>query len=79
MLKKLSPIGLELGRKLKEVYDDKSFVVSILSIADTENDRRKLIDFIDSNQNADIDSITILAMNLRRVREGHKPYAFRDD
>ncbi len=78
MAKKLSETGLELGQKLKSIYNEKSFVVSILSISDNDEDRKKVLEYINSTPNADIDDITLFAVNLRRKRDGHEPFILDD-
>lgn len=76
MTKTPSKVCIELGKKLKSVYDDKGFVVSILSIVNTDEDRRALIDFIDKTPGVDIGPITTKATNLRRKRDGVPEYKF---
>ena len=70
MPNKPSELALTLGKKLKEVFDDQGFVVSILSIADTDELRRKVMGFMGSNPEADIEDITLFAVNLRNARDG---------
>lgn len=78
MPKKLSEVGLELGQKLKNIYNEKSFVVSILSISDNDEDRKKVVEYINSTPDADIDDITLFAVNLRRERDGYDPFGVND-
>lgn len=78
MSKEIPELGLELCEKVKSVYNDKNFVIGILGVANHVDDRRKLIEFIDAGEGVDISSVTALATNLRRVRDGVPPYQFKD-
>lgn len=67
-------IGLELGRRLKRISDDKDFVADILSVAEHPDDRQALINYIDSTPDAAISDVTWKAYVLRCTRDGEPIY-----
>lgn len=54
----------QLCRKLKKIYDDKSFVISILTYVDTEKNMKAMLHFIDTDDSIDSDKITLYALEL---------------
>lgn len=57
-----------LGKKLKSIYDNKEFIIEVLSNADNPEDQQTIIDFIDAGEDVDDETISVLAMDLADAR-----------
>lgn len=60
----MSDLAVELGKKLKSVYDNDDFITAVLSYADNEVDRRSVIEFIDNGEDVTDENVLIFAMEL---------------
>lgn len=60
----MSDLAVELGKKLKSVYDNDNFITAVLSYADNEVDRRSVIEFIDNGEDVTDENVLIFAMEL---------------
>ena len=67
-------IGLELGRRLKRISDDKDFVVGVLSVADHPDDRKALLEYIDSNPEVTTSDVVWKTYVMRCTRDGEPIY-----
>lgn len=60
----MSDLAVELGKKLKSVYDNDNFITAVLSYADNEVDQRSVIEFIDNGEDLTDENVLIFAMEL---------------
>lgn len=60
----MSDLAVELGKKLKSVYDNDNFITAVLSYADNEADRRSVIEFINNGKDVTDENVLIFAMEL---------------
>lgn len=63
---KISDLTNELLMRLKNIYDDRDYIIGVLSIASREDDKQKLIDFIDAGEDVDYETVTVMAIELSR-------------
>lgn len=60
----MSDLAVELGKKLKSVYDNDNFITAVLSYADNEADQKSVIEFIDNGEDVTDENVLIFAMEL---------------
>ena len=60
----MSDLAVELGKKLKSVYDNDNFITAVLSYADNEADQSSVIEFIDNGEDVTDENVLIFAMEL---------------
>lgn len=60
----MSDLAVELGKKLKSVYNNDDFITAVLSYADNEADQRSVIEFIDNREDVTDENVLIFAMEL---------------
>lgn len=58
----MKSIKRQLFEKLRELYNDKDFVVGVISNAGTEENYRKIIDFIDAGESVSVESVIALSV-----------------
>jgi hypothetical protein len=64
MKSKPSKVTEELIQRLRKIYDDRDFILGILTYADNDTDRQKIIDFIDAGIDVDDETVSVLAIEL---------------
>lgn len=69
--------AIELGKRLKKIHDNKAFVLGVVDVTKTDEDREKLIEFIDRGENVNITSVSEMAYHLRCERDGIPKYQFK--
>jgi hypothetical protein len=62
----------ELIHRLRKIYDDQEFVLAILTYADNDIDRQKIIDFIDAGIDVDDETVSVLAIELDNNHDSQK-------
>jgi len=60
----MSDLAVELGKKLKSVYNNDNFITAVLSYADNEVDQKSIIEFIDKGEDVTDETVLIFAMEL---------------
>lgn len=60
----MSDLAVELGKKLKSVYNNDNFITAVLSYADNEVDQKSIIEFIDNEEDVTDETVLIFAMEL---------------
>lgn len=60
-----------LLEKLKAIYDDKDFIVGIFSNADNQDDRQRIVDYIDAGEEVTVENLLLLSVFLDNKR--HHP------
>lgn len=67
----LSELQKSLIKKLRMIYDNDNFILGVLcDVWYSEEDQQAVIDFIDAGEDVDEETVTVLALNLRDIREG---------
>lgn len=66
----ISDTAIEFASKLRDVWDDREFVIGMLAIATHDDDKRAIIEFIDEGVDVNPETITVLALNLDDKRNG---------
>lgn len=64
----MDELTVVLSKKLKSIYDNKEFIIEVLSNADNPEDQQTIIDFIDAGEDVDDEAILVLAMDLADAR-----------
>lgn len=59
----------KLFDKLREFYNDKNFVVGVMSHAKHAEDQQTIIDYIDNGDDVTIDNIILLSLHLCNARK----------
>lgn len=62
-------LAIKLGKKLKTIYDNNSFIMAILTYADNPEDQQTILDFIEAGDDVTDETISVLAMDLSDARE----------
>ena len=63
-------IKAELISRLTKIEDSRDFILGILTAVKTDDDRNKIIEFIDKGENVNYENIMILSMKLEAEHEG---------
>ena len=64
----ISEIEIEFASKLAEIWDDREFIIGMLSIIERNDDMRRIIDFIDAGVDVDVETVSVLALDLADER-----------
>lgn len=60
-----------LLEKLKAIYDNKDFIAGIFSNADNQDDRQRIVDYIDAGEEVTVENLLLLSVFLDNKR--HHP------
>lgn len=60
----MAKIRMELFEKLCSIYDDKDFVVGVMSNVVTDEDSQALINYIENGEDVSIESIILRSLEL---------------
>ncbi len=60
----MTKIKLMLGEKLCQLYDDKDFVIGVMSSAVSDNDAQAILDYMQSGENVTAEDIILFALEL---------------
>lgn len=66
----ISDVAIEFVQKLQNIWDDKDFIIGMLSFADNDEDRKTIIEFIDAGVDVDVETVSVLALELNDKRNG---------
>ena len=64
----ISEIEIEFASKLAEIWDDREFIIGMLSIVEHNDDMSRIIDFIDAGVDVDVETVIVLALDLADER-----------
>lgn len=67
-MKRLSEVSQTLKEKLQDFYNDRDFVVGVMSNAKHEEDRKTIIDFMDYGDEVTVENIILLSLELGNER-----------
>lgn len=62
----------QLFDRLKDYYPDKDFVGGLISNVKNDEDRLKIIDYMDSGEDISVENIILFALDLNLKRKGDK-------
>lgn len=68
-MRKLTEVEKELVKKLRDIWNDKEFVIGVLSHLKDDQERSELIEFIGSNDDVTSEAVTLLAMDISQARD----------
>ena len=54
------------------IWDDREFIISMLSIAEHDDDKRTIIEFIDAGIDVDVETVSVLALDLADERDARQ-------
>lgn len=78
-MRKLTETEKELAGKLRSIWNDKEFVMGVLSHLKDDEEREEIIEFIDSNDDVTSEQITLLALDISQTRDNIIRDAFFKD
>lgn len=58
----------KLIKKLYEIWDDKDFVLGVISPLDEEFEIKQVLDYIESNENVEPSQLILLSMSIDKDR-----------
>ena len=70
---KMNVIKRELFDKLKAFYNDKDFAIGIMSNVSHDEDRQRIIEYIDDGEDVTVENIILLSLYLNEERSGKHP------
>lgn len=68
----MESIRRKLFSKLKEIENDRDFVVGVMSSAKTEYNATKILDYIENGGNITLESIILFSLELDTENEQNK-------
>lgn len=71
-MRKLTETEKELVKKLRDIWNDKEFVIGVLSHLKDDKERGEIIELIDSNDNAKSEDVVLLSLDIDRSRDAQK-------
>lgn len=78
-MRKLTEVEKELVEKIRVIWNDKEFVIGVLSHLKDDEEREELIEFIDSNDDVTSEQITLFALDISQTRDNIIRDAFFKD
>ena len=63
-------IKTRLAAKLREIYDNRDFVIGVISNATHPDDREEIIKYIENGTDVTVDNIILLSVDLDLKRYG---------
>ena len=73
-MRNLTKAEKELVQKLREIWNDKEFVIGILSHVESDEECRQVIEFIDGGDSIQSEEVVLVALDIdsRRSRNVQK-------
>ena len=68
-MRKLTEVEKELVEKLRIIWDDKEFVIGVLSCLKDDEERGEVIEFIDNNDDVTSEQIDLLSLDISQSRD----------
>lgn len=78
-MRKLTETEKELVKKLRGIWNDKEFVIGVLSHLKDDEERGEIIEFIDSNDDVTSEQIDLLSLDISQSRDNIIVDAFFKD
>lgn len=75
----MTKIRLQLFEKLCEFYDDKDFVIGVMSSAVSDGDAQTLLDYMNNGDDVTAENIILLALELDISHEKAKAYDAKEE
>ena len=67
-MESITDTAVEFVNKLIDIWDDREFIILMLSIAEHDDDKRTIIEFIDAGIDVDVETVSVLALDLADER-----------
>lgn len=74
-MRKLTETEKELVKKLRAIWNDKEFVIGVLSHLKDDEERGEIIEFIDSNDDVKSEDAVLLSLDIAGRGMPRKSYA----
>lgn len=71
-MRKLTETEKELAEKFRAIWNDKEFVIGVLSHLKDDEERGEIIEFIDSNDDVKSEDVVLLSLDIDRSRDAQK-------
>lgn len=78
-MRHLTELEKELVKKLRTIWNDKEFVIGVLSHLKDDEERGELIEFIDNNDDVTSEAVTLLSLDISQSRDNIIVDAFFKD
>ena len=65
----MTELDLELIRRLKEINPKKDFILAVMSDAISQEERKKVLDFIETGDDVDRETVAVLAICIANDRK----------
>ncbi len=66
-MRKLTELEKELVEKLRIIWNDKEFIIGVLTFLDSDEERKYVLDFIQSKEDVTSDDIIYLVLSIRQT------------
>lgn len=66
-MRKLTDVEKELVEKLCIIWNDREFVIGVLSFLESEEERKYVLDFIQSKKDVTSDDVIYLVLSIRQT------------
>ena len=64
-MRKLTEVEKELVEKLRIIWNDKEFVIGVLSFLESDEERKHVLDFIQNKNDVTSDDVIYLVLSIR--------------
>ena len=71
-MQSITDTAVEFVDKLIAILYYREFIISMLSIAEHDDDKRTIIEFIDAGIDVDVDTVSVLALDLADERDARQ-------
>lgn len=78
-MRHLTKVEKELVKKLRTIWNDKEFVIGVLSHLKDDGERGEVIEFIDNNDDVTSEQIDLLSLDISQSRDNIIVDAFFKD
>lgn len=66
-MRKLTEVEKELVEKLRIIWNDKEFVIGVLSFLESDEERKHVLDFIQNKNDVTSDDVIYLVLSIRQT------------
>ena len=67
VMRKLTEVEKELVEKLRIIWNDKEFVIGVLSFLESDEERKHVLDFIQNKNDVTSDDVIYLVLSIRQT------------
>lgn len=76
-MERITPIEKQLISMLKDIWNDKDFVIGIITDLETDDERQLVIDYIKNNDGAKPDDLVLLSLHIDNERTKHQAHIMK--